>query len=293
MRFAWGVWSEVEAHGMREARGAHGARSAGQYDVWAAGGAYERYMGRWSRLVAERFVAWVGPAPGLRWLDVGCGTGALTSAVTTRCRPHLIVGVDRSWAFAEVAAAAMAPGSGATAVADAQALPFRDATFDAAAGGLVLNFLPEPAAALSEIVRTVRPGGLIGAYVWDYAEGMAFLRHFWDAASSVDPSAAPLDEGHRFPLCRPEPLRALWTDAGLDDVQVTPIEVPTHFGGFADLWEPFLAGQGPAAGYVAALHPESRDRVREALRASLATAPDGSIALTARAWGVKGRAPER
>jgi SAM-dependent methyltransferase len=250
-------------------------------------------MGRWSRLVAERFAAWVDPGPGLRWLDVGCGTGALTSAVTTRCRPQLMVGVDRSWAFAEVAAAAIAPGRGVTAVADAQALPFRDATFDAAAGGLVLNFLPDPTAALAELVRTVRPGGLIGAYVWDYAEGMAFLRHFWDAARSVDPSAASLDEGHRFPLCRPEPLRALWTDAGLDDVQVTPIEVPTHFAGFPDLWEPFLAGQGPAAGYVAALPPELRDRVREALRTSLTTAPDGSIALTARAWGVKGRTPKR
>lgn len=139
----------------------------------------------------------------------------------------------------------------------------------------------------------VRPGGLVAAYVWDYSEGMGFLRRFWDAAVEVDPSAAALDEGRRFPVCRPEPLREVWADAGLVDVSVAPIEVPTVFADFADLWEPFLAGQGPAPGYVAALAPADRDRVRAALSAAVPRRPDGSLALTARAWAVSGRRPGR
>ncbi|WP_337192068.1 class I SAM-dependent methyltransferase [Streptomyces sp. HUCO-GS316] len=159
------------------------------------------------------------------------------------------------------------------AVADAQLLPVRDAVLDVAVSGLVLNFLPAPDTAVAEAVRVVRPGGLVAAYVWDYGEGMGFPRRFRDAAIAVDPSAAALDEGRRFPLCRPEPLRALWTGAGLVDVAVAPVEVPTRFAGFADLWEPFLAGLGPAAGYVAALAPAARTRLRETLREAVSERP--------------------
>ncbi|MFE9444488.1 hypothetical protein ACFYO2_37160 [Streptomyces sp. NPDC006602] len=137
----------------------------------------------------------------------------------------------------------------------------------------------------------MRPGGLVAAYVWDYAGGMEFLRHFWDAAIAVDPSARALDEGVRFPLCRPEPLRELWTEAGLVETTATPIEVPTRFAGFADLWDPFLAGQGPAPGYAAALSPDVRALLRETLREAVPTGPDGTIELKARAWAVRGHRP--
>ncbi|MDI2126008.1 class I SAM-dependent methyltransferase [Yinghuangia seranimata] len=257
-------------------------------DTWAVGDAYDRYMGRWSRLVADAFVAWLDVGDGLRWLDVGCGTGALTSAVTVRCRPRTVVGLDRSAGFVAAARAAD-PGPAGFAVADGLSLPVRDGAFDVAVSGLALNFLPEPESALAEAARVVAPGGQVAAYVWDYSEGMGFLRHFWDAASLVDPSAAALDEGRRFPVCRPEPLRALWAGAGLVDVAVAPIDVPTVFPGFADLWEPFLTGQGPAPGYVSTLAPAARDRVRDALARAVPARPDGSIALTARAWGVRGR----
>ncbi|WP_078909973.1 class I SAM-dependent methyltransferase [Streptomyces sp. NRRL S-87] len=261
--------------------------------MWAAGDAYERYMGRWSRPVARAFVEWLGAGEGLRWLDVGCGTGALTAAVADRCRPRRVLGLDRSPGFVAAAgAAAPAPAPVCFAVADASALPLRDGVCDAAVSGLALNFLPDPRAAVAEAARTVRHGGLVAAYVWDYAEGMGFLCRFWDTAVALDPAAAALHEGRRFPLCRPEPLRAVWVGAGLTDVRVAPVEAPTRFAGFADLWEPFLAGQGPAPAYVAGLDPSARDRLRDALRQAVDVGPDGTVALTARAWAVQGRRPD-
>ena len=259
------------------------------FDVWSAGDAYERYMGRWSRLVADEFVAWLACAPGARWLDVGCGSGALTSAVAHRCRPRTLLGVEPSAGFVTAARTHGSPPA-LFARADAQALPVGEAAVDVVVSGLVLNFLPEPGTAVAEAARVVTPGGLVAAYVWDYAEGMGFLRHFWDAVTVVDPSsAAELDEGRRFPLCRPDPLRRLWSEAALVEVEVAPIEVPTRFADFSDLWDPFLAGQGPAPGYVASLAPAARKRLREALRQRMPARADGSIALRARAWGVRGR----
>ncbi|MFD5323774.1 class I SAM-dependent methyltransferase [Streptomyces sp. NPDC127092] len=257
-------------------------------DAWESGPAYERYMGRWSRLVAVRFTEWLDPAEGLRWLDVGCGTGALSVAVAERCRPRAFLGLDLSEPFVR---AARATATASFVVADATALPVRDAAWDAAVSGLTLNFLPDPAAGAAELVRAVRPdGGTVAAYVWDYADGMGFLRRFWDAVATVDPAAAvALDEGRRFgTLCRPERLHSLWTEAGLAEVTTAPLDVPTVFAVFADFWDPFLTGQGPAPGYVASLTPGDRDRVRTALAETVPREPDGSVELTARAWAVKG-----
>ncbi|WP_406293758.1 class I SAM-dependent methyltransferase [Embleya sp. NBC_00888] len=258
-----------------------------RFDTWALGDAYERYMGRWSRAVAAEFVAWLDADAGLRWVDAGCGTGALTATVVDRCRPRWVLGLDRSAGFVARARAAV-PAPAGFVVADALALPVRDAACDVLVGGLVLNFLPAPDTAVLEATRVVRPGGLVAGYVWDYAEGMGLLRWFWGAAGAVDPVAARWDEGRRFTVCRPDRLRALWSAAGLVDVSVVPIEVVTGFADFDDLWEPFLAGQGPAPGYVAALSPPARDRLREALRAAVPTRADGSITLTARAWAIRG-----
>jgi SAM-dependent methyltransferase len=260
------------------------------FDVWAAGDAYERFMGRWSRLVAEEFVRWLGRGTGLRWLDVGCGSGALTSAVAGHCRPRTLLGLERSPGFAATARV-VCPAPARFAVAEAGDLPVPDGLFDVAVSGLVLNFLPDPDAAVAEAVRAVRPGGTVAAYVWDYADGMELLRHFWEAAVEVDPASAALDERTRFPLCAPEPLSALWTGAGLVGTVVVPITVPTGFAGFDDLWQPFLAGQGPAPGYTAALPPAGRARLRERLRAAVPPGPDGRMRLTARAWAVRGRRP--
>jgi SAM-dependent methyltransferase len=154
--------------------------------------------------------------------------------------------------------------------------------------GLVLNFVPDPAAAAAELARVAAPGGVVAAYVWDYAEGMALIRHFWEAATALDPAAADEAEGRRFPLCRPDPLRELWTGAGLRRVAVEPIDVTTQFRDFDDYWAPFLGGQGPAPGYVATLDDRHRAALRDRLRSALPTAPDGTVILTARAWAVRG-----
>lgn len=257
-------------------------------EVWNVGAAYERYVGRWSRRVAERFVRGLDVPAGARWLDVGCGTGALTAAVLRRGAPSDVCGVDRSDGFVAHARREMTDPRARFSVGDARALPFPTGRFDAVVSGLVLNFVPEPAAAAAELVRVAARGGVVAAYLWDYADGMQMIRQFWDAAVTLDASAAEQDEGRRFPLCRPDALRALWLGAGLTGVEVEPIDAPTVFRDMDDYWSPFLGGQGPAPGYVGSLDDEHRAALIGRLRERLPQAPDGSISLTARAWAVRG-----
>jgi SAM-dependent methyltransferase len=259
-----------------------------RHDVWASGAAYEPYVGRWSRLVARAFLAWLAVPPGSRWLDVGCGTGALTQAILAETNPAAVQGVDASAGFAGYARETTPDPRAAFAVEDAQALTAADGTFDAAVSGLMLNFVPQPERAAAEMARVVRPGGTAAAYVWDYAGQMQFMRAFWGAAVALDPAARALDEGVRFPLCQPEPLAALWRSAGLHDVAVRAIDVPTVFRDFDDYWSPFRGGQGPAPGYLMALNEERRAALRDHIRAALPAAADGSIPLIARAWAVRG-----
>lgn len=255
-------------------------------DVWLEGAAYERYMGRWSAPVAAVFVERLGVSAGRRWLDVGCGTGVLAAAVLAAADPQDVTGLDPSPGF--VARARQRVDRVRFTVGTATALPFPDGRFDATVGGLMLNFVPDPAAAVAELARVTGPGGVVAAYVWDYADGMGMLRSFWDAVVRLDPAAAALDEAVRFPLCRPEPLRALWTGTGLEDVALGEIEVPMVFADLDDYWLPFLGGQGPAPAYVASVDDARRAALRDLLAERLPTADDGSIPLTARAWTVRG-----
>ncbi|MEU4243667.1 methyltransferase domain-containing protein [Actinoplanes sp. NPDC026619] len=253
-------------------------------DVWGVGSAYEAYVGRWSRPVAASFVAWLAVAPGRRWLDAGCGTGALTGAIRTAAAPAQLVGADMSLSF-------LGSLHGAAWVnADAAALPLAPASFGAVVSGLALNFVPEPARAVAEFTRVATPGATVASYVWDYADGMQLMRWFWDAARAVDPAAAEVDEAVRFPICSPTGLAAAWTDAGLHEVETRAITVPTLFTDFDDYWQPFLGGQGAAPAYLARLAPHRRWEIRDLLDARLPRRPDGSIALTATAWAVRGHA---
>ncbi len=260
-------------------------------DRWVAGAAYEAYMGRWSRPLAAAFVEWLRAGPAAHWLEVGCGTGALTTTLCERCEPASVIACEPSEAFLQHARGDCPDPRASFVLADAGDLPRRDGRFDVIVSGLVLNFIPEPARAIAAMRDRARPGGTVAAYVWDYADGMEFLRRFWDEAVAADPGAAAHDEGRRFPLCRAPALEALFRGAGLARVVTTALEVPTEFADFDDYWTPFLHGTGPAPGYVLALDPARREALRARLARRLPADPDGRIRLRARAWAVRGDSP--
>jgi SAM-dependent methyltransferase len=257
-------------------------------EVWGVGGPYERYVGRWSRLVAREFCGWLEVPPARAWVDVGCGTGALTATILTRCAPTSVIGIDRAEGFVAGARRVMTDSRARFEIGDATDLPLYPATRDAAVSGLVLNFIAEPAAMGREMVRVTRPGGVVAAYVWDYAGGMEMIRHFWDAAVTVTPGDTKLDQGERFPICHPERLAVLWQALGLGRIATTAIDIPTVFRDFDDYWVPFLGRQGTAPAYLASLDAETRERIRALLASRLVPASDGTIALRARAWAVRG-----
>jgi SAM-dependent methyltransferase len=246
-------------------------------------------MGRWSREVAQLFIDWLGLSSQLSWLDVGCGTGALSSAICKRLEPRSLVGCDPSPEFISVASSYLTDCPATFVVSSAQDLPRHGAGFDAVVSGLVLNFLPEPLKAVRSMRDRLRPGGTLAAYVWDYAEGMQFLRVFWDAAVAVDSSA--LHEARRFPLCQPDRLAELFERGRLHDVATTSLQIETVFRDFEDFWSPFLAGTGPGPSFVASLAPNVQSRLAQRLRKRLLVSADGSIRLAATAFAVRGVRP--
>jgi SAM-dependent methyltransferase len=258
------------------------------HDTWASGDAYEPYMGRWSRLIAGEFLEWLDRPAGSKWLDVGCGTGALSQTILQATMPRQVKGLDWSDRYIAHAKEQVQDNRVHFEVGDAQSLPDETASYDAAVSSLVLNFLPQPGRAVSEMARVVKPGGVVAAYVWDYAGKMQFMRHFWNAANALDPKAFDLDEGRRFPLCQPRPLAELFQSVGLKNVEGRAIDISTDFKDFDDFWSPFLGGQGPAPTYIMSLSEDRRAVLRERIRAGLPFALDGSIPLVARAWAVRG-----
>ena len=255
-------------------------------DTWERGDPYEQYVGRWSRRVAPVFLSWLSIPAGRWWLDVGCGTGALSAAIVDHCLPSSVVGVEPSQGFLETAREHLA-GRAVFHRGSATEIPLDDASVDVVVSGLVLNFVPDPRAALAEMARVTDTGGTIGAYVWDYAGKMELMRFFWDAALELNPDAARLDEGIRFPLCRPGALAALFAGAGLETIKVTAIDTPTRFASFEDYWRPFLGGQGPAPAYAMSLDETARARLRDRIRERIPAEADGSISLTARVWATR------
>ncbi len=257
-------------------------------DVWQIGEAYESYVGRWSRSVASAFIDWLAlPAQG-RWLDIGCGTGALTESILSRAAPTSVTGIDSSEGFIAHARRHLRDPRAKFRSGNAEALPFLNDAFDAAVSGLVFNFIPHPEKAIAEMRRTLRAGGTAAVYVWDYAGKMQLMRYFWDAAIVVDPDALTLDEARRFAICKPEPLLALFEDGGFDRCECRSFEVPTVFANFDEYWSPFLGGQGSAPSYCSSLSDDRRSKLRDQLRATVPIDHDGTIRLTARAWAVRG-----
>jgi SAM-dependent methyltransferase len=258
----------------------------GVADTWERGSPYEQYVGRWSRQVAPLFLSWLNIPGGRTWLDVGCGTGALCAAILDCCSPSSVAGVEPAEGFLNTAKESLAARV-SLHQGSATAIPLGEASVDVVVSGLVLNFVPDQRAALLEMARVTRKDGAIGAYVWDYAGKMELMRFFWDAAVDLDPEATKLDEGVRFPLCRPEGLAKLFASAGLGEVEVKPIDIATQFASFDDYWQPFLGGQGPAPAYAMSLDETARAQLRDRIRSRLPPAANGSISLTARAWAIR------
>ncbi|NTU62860.1 MAG: methyltransferase domain-containing protein [Chloroflexi bacterium] len=257
-------------------------------EAWASGDAYEGNVGRWSRRIAPRFLDWLEVPPDRMWLDVGCGTGALSQTILQWAAPRGITSLDRSASFVGHVRSRVDDQRVRFVVGDAQALPGAASIYDAVVSGLVLNFVPEPQRAVNDMARVTRSDGSVAVYVWDYADKMQQMRYFWDAAAALDPAARALDEGRRFSICQPPALTNLFQNAGLRDVAVQAIDIATRFRDFDDYWLPFLGGQGPAAGYAVSLTAERRAVLRDRIRATLPFASDGSIPLMARAWAVRG-----
>jgi ubiquinone/menaquinone biosynthesis C-methylase UbiE len=259
-------------------------------DVWLSGIAYERFMGRWSTLVAQEFLSWLAVPLARRWLDVGCGAGSLAKLILKTYQPLEIVAVDSSSDFISYAQRTITDPRIHFRVGLAQSLDLDSNSVDAVVSGLVLNFVPQPKAVISEMLRVTKPGGKIGVFVWDYAAGMQMLRYFWVAAVELDINAKEFDEGLRFPLCRDGQLESLIREIGLKQIEAIPIEVKTFFQDFDDYWQPFLGGVGPAASYVMGLNQEDRQKLEDRLRKLLPIDGNGSISMIARAWAVKGTA---
>jgi SAM-dependent methyltransferase len=255
-----------------------------EYRCWVqfevASEAYEAFMGRWSRLLAGPFAEFAGVGDGMRVLDVGCGTGALTDELLARLPDSSVTAVDPSVSFV-AAVAARLPGIEVSRAA-AERLPFAENAFDAAVAQLVVHFMADPVAGLAEMRRVTRRGGVVAACVWDYAGGRGPLGVFWDAARATRPDApdesalAGTKEGH---------LARLFHAAGLGRVTATSLSVTIAHPTFADWWAPFTRGAGPAGAYVATLDPDDRETLMAECRRRLPATP---IVVSASAWAVRG-----
>src|SRR5262245_51665402 len=251
--------------------------------------AYERFMGRWSRLVAARLIDFANLPDEGNVLDIGSGTGSLSFEIVRRSAAARVIGIDPSKEFVAYATGKNPSRDRITfEVGDAQYLRFADATFESSLSLLVFNFIPDPFKALKEARRVTAAGGVIAAAVWDYGEEMRMLRTFWDAAESIDDRAAKFDERH-MPLCSSGELADLWKSAGLRNVRQQPLDIEMRFDSFDDYWHPFLLGQGPAGAYATGLDSDARERLKGELKRRLPmSGEDVSFVLPARAWAVRG-----
>ncbi len=254
------------------------------------GAAYERFLGRWSRLLAGPFAEFARPAAHGSVLDVGCGTGSLAVLLAERRESEQVAGIDIAAPYVAFARSRTGAAGIAFAVGDACRLPYPDGSFAAALAQLSLNFIADAAQAVREMRRVVRPGGVVAAAVWDFRGGLVFQRLFWDTAAGLDPGAgAARDRLFSGPLALPNGLPFLWRDAGLAAVERGSLTIRMEYADFADYWEPLLGGQGPVGAYVESLPSERRALIEDRVRAAfLSGAPDGPRSLTATAWAVRG-----
>jgi ubiquinone/menaquinone biosynthesis C-methylase UbiE len=257
-------------------------------DSWKSGDPYEYFMGRWSSLAAQGFLDWLSPGHGLKWLDVGCGSGALSEAAIHGFQPENLIAMDQSEGFVLTAQKRLS-SKAICKVGNAVDLPIEDCSVELTVSGLVLNFIPDVGKALAEMKRVTVDGGTVAIYVWDYAGKMDFLQKFWEAAAELRNEASALNEAKRFSDCNSAALMKIFAQAGFDQVITGPIEIDTYFTDFDDYWKPFLGGQGPAPTYLMSLSETERERLRNLIYERLPIQRNGSIPLSARALAVRGK----
>jgi len=248
---------------------------------------YDRFVGRYSEDLARAVVDRAGVRSGLKVLDVGAGTGKLTGVLAGIVGEENVAAVEPSEPFAATLANAFPAAD--IRLGTAEKLPFDDGSFDVVLAQLVVNFMADPEAGLAEMARVTRPGGCVAGASWDYRGEMTMLSTFWEAAGEIDErGAAARDERTRMRFGNPEELVELWVGAGLREVEGAQIVVSASYSGYDDLWEPFLAGVGPAGDFTVSLEPEAQAALREEYRRKLGS-PEGSFDLHARAWYAAGR----
>lgn len=260
--------------------------------MFATSAGYERFMGRWSRLLAPAFIAFAGVKNGDRVLDVGTGTGSVASTVEASMPASQIVGIDPSPAFIAYAQKAAKSNRVQYDVGDAQALKFKEGAFDHTLALLVMNFIPDENKAIADMRRVTRPQGFVSACVWDYDAGMQMLRFFWDEAIALDPAIEPKDERH-MKLSRQGQLGDLWKKAGLINIKEDSLVIDQAYASFNDYWESFTRGAGPGGAYVVSLSDDRRQQLEARMRKRLlGDRQDGPFTLKAKAWCVRGEVPK-
>jgi len=258
------------------------------------GAAYEVFLGRWTERLADALLSSLEIPPDGALLDVGCGTGSLAFAMAKRWPGRQVNGVDIAEPYVAFARARALSGQPVFDLADISSLPYPDGAFASAVAQLVLNFVPDPAAALAEMRRVTRQDGLVAATVWDFRGGLVYQRMFWDTATVLDPTAAKVrDRLFSAPLALPDGLPKLFAEAGLNAIRLQSVTIRMDYASFDDYWEPLHGGQGPVGTYVAQLEPDLRERIANAVRlAYLSGAADGPRSLTATAWLTSGFVPQ-
>jgi ubiquinone/menaquinone biosynthesis C-methylase UbiE len=254
--------------------------------LFADGKAYERLMGRWSRVAGEKFLDWIDPPKNLRWIDVGCGNGAFTEVLIARRAPAAVTGIDPSDGQIDYARTRPGAKMAQFRVGDAQSLPFADDSFDAASMALVISFLPDPRKAAAEMARVVRPGGWIATYMWDFAGGGSPIDRVTTAIKSL---GMPVPERPNTDASRRDVMRAIWENTGLRSVDTEVIRIQVAYSGFDDFWQSNTLPVGTSGKAIQELSPDAKNQLKARLREQLPIAADGSIAFEAFANAVKGR----
>lgn len=253
-------------------------------NLFADGKAYERLMGRWSKLAGEKFLDWLDAPKNQKWLDVGCGNGAFTEVLIARCAPAAVIGVDPSEGQLAYARGRTGTKRAEFRVADAQALPFPDKSFDATTMALVIVFIPDPAKAAREMARVVRPGGIVATYMWEFPDGFPLA----PLAAAMKNLGLTLPERPNVEASARDAMRAIWKAAGLNAIESEVIRIRVNFTSFDDFWDSNTVPVGPSGKALSELTPSAREQLKTRLRERLPIAADGSIAYEAFANAVKG-----